>query len=125
MPRINLIIILATVLLSALAQVCLKVGAKTVDDRQLSGLNTETLTHVLTVFRDPYIFFGLVMYALSAVSWVWVLSRVDISVAYPFVSLSFLITLAFGVWLFDEPVTAMKISGTFFIMLGCILITRS
>lgn len=125
MPRINLIIILATVLLSALAQVCLKVGAKAVDDRQLSGLNAETLIHVLAVFRDPYIFFGLIMYALSAVSWVWVLSRVDISVAYPFVSLSFLITLAFGVWLFDEPVTAMKISGTFLIMLGCILITRS
>jgi drug/metabolite transporter (DMT)-like permease len=125
MPRINLIIILATVLLSAMAQVCLKVGATAVDDQRISGLNSETFLHIFAVFRDPYVFLGMVMYALSAVSWVWVLSRVDISVAYPFVSLSFLITLGFGVWLFDEPVTAMKISGTFFIMLGCILITRS
>lgn len=125
MPQLHLLIILATVLLSATAQIFLKLGAATVDDGKISGLNAETLIHIFVVFRDPFIFFGLLMYALSAVSWIWVLSRVDISVAYPFVSLSFLITLAFGVWLFDEPLTAMKLSGTLFIMLGCVLITRS
>ena len=58
-------------------------------------------------------------------AWLWVLSKVDLSVAYPFVGLSFLVTMAFGAFLLEESVTPSRIAGTLLIAVGCILVGRS
>jgi len=123
--KINLIVILLTVLVTALAQVCLKIGARLLDHEKLTGFNSETIWYTTKLLFDPVLLTGLTMYAASAITWIWVLSRVDISLAYPYVSLSFVITFVFGIWLFDEPVNAMKLIGTALIMCGCVLITKS
>lgn len=125
MTKLNLLVILLTVLVSALAQLCLKIGAAIINDDKITGLNLDTILYVLGVLFHPALFLGLCMYALSAVSWIWVLSRVDLSVAYPFVSLSFLLTLLFGVLIFNEPLTTMKVVGTSLIILGCVILTRT
>jgi drug/metabolite transporter (DMT)-like permease len=125
MTKINLVVILLTVLVTALAQVCLKIGSKILEHERLTGFNTESIWYATKTLLDPVLLTGLAMYAASAITWIWVLSRVDISLAYPFVSLSFVITFLFGIWLFNEPVNAMKLIGTAFIIGGCFLITKS
>ena len=74
---------------------------------------------------SPLIWSGLIIYGLSIAMWLWVLSKVDLSVAYPIVGVSFLITMAFGALLLDESVTPLRIVGTLLIAGGCILVGKS
>jgi drug/metabolite transporter (DMT)-like permease len=56
--------------------------------------------------------------------WIWVLTKVELSLAYPFISLSLIVTLGVGVTLFQEPLTTMKLPGTAVIVVGCIILTK-
>jgi drug/metabolite transporter (DMT)-like permease len=111
--------------MSALAQVLLKVGALKIPSERFTGVNAETALAFVSVLFSKYIFTGMIIYVFSAAMWIWVLTKVDISLAYPFISLSFIITLGFGVTLFQEPLTAMKLFGTAIIMIGCVIIAKS
>ena len=116
-------LILLTVTLSACAQLALKLGvAKPAMAHALQGGLTDALTAALT---SPLIWSGLLIYGLSVAMWLWVLSKVDLSVAYPFVGVSFLITMAFGALLLDESVTPLRVVGTILIAGGCILVGKS
>ena len=68
------------------------------------------------------VFGGLFLYGLSAVVWLFVLARLDVSVAYPFVALGFLVTMALGCLLFGEAFTVRKVLGTLIVMLGVYLV---
>lgn len=76
----------------------------------------------LAVLGSPGVWLGLVVYGLSAVLWLFVLARVDLSVAYSFVSLGFLLVMALGAILFGEPITWMKVLGTMLVALGIWLV---
>ena len=125
MTNSNLVAIVFTVFMSALAQVLLKLGAVRIPSQRFSGFNLETLAAFFSVLFSKYIFTGMLIYVFSAAMWIWVLTKVDISLAYPFVSLSFIITLGFGVTLFQEPLTTTKLIGTLVIMVGCVIIAKS
>lgn len=124
MPSNYLLLIIITVVISALAQVLLKVGANSLTNKVFTGLNFESASIFFSVLFTKTIFLGMLLYIFSATLWIWVLTKVDLSLAYPFVSLSFLITFAFGIMLFNEPITTMKVIGTILIMLGCFFITQ-
>ncbi len=118
-----LAVILFAVTLSACAQLALKLGA--VNYQMQSALQTGIMEALIAAALSPLIWLGLVIYGLSMAMWIWILSRVDLSVAYPFVGISFLITMVFGMFLLDENVTPLRIMGTVLIMAGCALIGRS
>lgn len=115
-------LILLSVIMSTGAQLVLKFGANKINSelQDASGL----WTIALTVLNMP-ILVGLCIYVISAATWIWVLTKVDISVAYPFISLGFVMTLVFGALVFDEGLSASKIIGTVLIIAGCIFIARS
>ena len=116
-------LILLTVTLSAVAQLALKLGVgKPRMTDALQGSIPDAFTAAVT---SPLIWSGLLIYALSVGMWLWILSKVDLSVAYPFVGVSFLFTMAFGAFLLDESVTPMRITGTLLIAGGCILVGKS
>ena len=123
MTHLLLGLILLTVTLSACAQLAFKLGvAKPSMEEALRGGVGDALFAVMT---SPLIWSGLIIYGLSIAMWLWVLSKVDLSVAYPFVGVSFLITMAFGALLLDESVTPLRIIGTLLIAGGCILVGKS
>jgi multidrug transporter EmrE-like cation transporter len=68
---------------------------------------------------------GLFLYGLSAAIWLFVLARLDVSVAYPFVALGFLLTMVLGCLLFGEPLTARKLIGTMLVMFGVYLVAAA
>ena len=116
-------LILLTVTLSACAQLALKLGvANPAMEAAMRGGISDALFAAMT---SPLIWSGLMIYGLSVAMWLWVLSKVDLSVAYPFVGVSFLITMAFGALLLDESVTPLRIVGTILIAGGCILVGKS
>lgn len=116
-----LALIVFAVCCSALAQVALKHGmARESVQAALAAGGAERVA--LAVLGSPGVWLGLVVYGLSAVLWLFVLARVDLSVAYSFVSLGFLLVMALGAILFGEPITWMKVLGTMLVALGIWLV---
>jgi multidrug transporter EmrE-like cation transporter len=77
-----------------------------------------------TVFH-PYVLMGLSLYVLSTVSWLIVLSRVNLSFAYPFAGLGYIITILISWRFLHEPVNTARLIGGALICLGVIFISRS
>lgn len=80
--------------------------------------------NLLALALNPYLVLAIVLYALLSAVWVWVLTFVPLSTAYPFVALTFVLTVASGALLFGEAVTVRLVLGGLLIIAGLIVITR-
>lgn len=118
MSATNLSVILFTVFLSACAQLLLKIGVSQ------KNMNFQATDLFQMLFNIP-VLLGIAIYGASVLIWLWVLSRVDLSLAYPFVGLSFVFTLLFGYFLLDETVNLSRLLGTALIILGCFFVAKS
>ena len=103
------------VLLSSAAQIALKRGMAPPPGSDLGG----TYTHALT---SPMVWVGLGLYGLSTLLWLWVLSRLDVSLAYPLVSLGFVVTMAAGVLWLGEPLSWQRVCASALIVVGVFLL---
>ena len=79
----------------------------------------------LGMISNPWVLGGLFMYGLSAALWLLVLARTDVSVAYPFVGLGFILTLAAGAFLLGEQVTMVRVLGTVLVAAGVIMVAAT
>jgi multidrug transporter EmrE-like cation transporter len=114
-------LILVSVSFSALAQICLKHGMS-VPGVQTALAGGGTTTIALAVASSPMVWVGLFLYGFSALVWLFVLARVDVSVAYAFVALGFLLTMTLGILLLGEALTVPKMAGTLLVVLGVWLV---
>lgn len=105
----------ASVLLSAAAQVAFKL-ALTGSAGGVGGL--------LSTLLRPGILFGLGLYGLSVLIWFGVLRRLPLSVAYPMVSVGFVLTAIAGVVIFGEALTATKVLGVLLIVAGVVVLAQ-
>lgn len=116
----NYTYLLVSVCLGAGAQVALKKGMQA-----LGRISMATLVPNLgSIFLSPYIIGGMVLYGASLMVWLVVLSRMELSRAYPFVSLGYMITFACGIVLLDERMSYYKIFGLMFIVAGILIMSR-
>ena len=116
-------LILIGVFLNAIAQLLLKqgmlrVGSFTVDAGALSLV-------VPKVVANPFIWAGMASYAVSIAVWLVVLSRADVSYAYPMVSLGYVFATFFAWAVFHESVTPMRVLGIAVVCIGVYLISRT
>lgn len=79
---------------------------------------------LLKAFLNPYVLLGLSLYVLSSVLWLIVLSRVDLSFAYPFVGIGYVIIMFISWRYLNEPVSTLRVAGATLIGLGVVLISR-
>jgi multidrug transporter EmrE-like cation transporter len=114
-------LILASVGLSAVAQMFLKMGVTAVRAAEAGGVGATLLAYA----GSPYVILGLGLYGFGAILWLFVLARLPLTAAYPFVGLGFLATMAIGVLALNEAVTPGRIAGTVLIAAGCVLVARS
>lgn len=77
------------------------------------------------VMTNPYIMIGLCFYFVSLVLWLMVLSRVDVSFAYPMLSLGYIITPIAAHMLFKEPLPAIRMIATAIIIFGVYLVAKT
>ena len=73
----------------------------------------------------PYILIGFALYGVSAILWLQVLTKLDFSVAFPMVSMTYIGTLLIGRFMFDEPVNLCRIVGVLLICSGVFFVIRS
>jgi drug/metabolite transporter (DMT)-like permease len=118
--KIAVIYILISVLGSVAGQLLLKKG---MNDMGQVTLSLNQLPAILwRMVTNPNVFFGLTIYLVGTVFWLAALSRVDLSYAYPFASLSYIIMLVASWLWFGEKITPGRIFGTVVIGIGVLLI---
>lgn len=123
MTHALLSLILTSVALSAVAQLVLKIGMSS--DATRLALQSGGMNAVVSVASNPYIWLGLGVYGLGTVLWLGVLSKIDVSQAYPFVGLGFLLTMLFGLAFLGEQVSIQRIAGTLLVIAGVYLVAGS
>lgn len=124
MTYFSLSLILTSVLLSACAQLALKLGVSRPHVAEAIARG-ELYPSAFALLTSPEIVGGLSLYGLGAVVWLFVLAKLDLSVAYPFVGLGFLVTMVFGIYFVGEAVSIARLFGTLLIVAGCALVARS
>ena len=73
---------------------------------------------VLQLFVSPYVLAGLVLYGIATVLWLYILSRVELSLAYPVQSFAYILAVFGAYYIFQEPLNAAKITGCLLILAG-------
>lgn len=124
MTRTVLLLILVNVAMTSLAQIVLKVGMSAPEVvRSLSGAVRPG--HLVGVLFHPWVMAGLVLYFGAALIWLIVLSRIEVSLAYPFVGLGFVVTMLLGWSLLGETLSLPRLLGTLMIVGGVVVLAHS
>jgi multidrug transporter EmrE-like cation transporter len=116
-------LVLTGVLLNAIAQLLLKAGAGSLTNIELRASNAAAIAGRL-IFNVPIIA-GLGCYALSVVVWILALARVEVTVAYPMLSLGYVVNALAAWWLFNESLNGARLAGIGIILVGVWLVARS
>jgi drug/metabolite transporter (DMT)-like permease len=123
--KMLIILILGSVTLAGVAQVTLKSGVNRVTHSsggaglQLSGSSLKAL------FSSPVVWVGLALFGLSAVVWLFALSRASLSFAYPFAALGYVIIVAFSMLVLHENVPPLRWAGVALIVAGIVLVAQT
>ena len=113
------LVIILSVILNVMGQITIKKEiSKTAG---LPDTFIEKLMFLLCLLVKPWIIFGFCMTFIAAMLWMAALTKTELSQAYPFMGLSFVMILLFS-WLFlNEQITMAKVLGTMLIVIGVIV----
>jgi len=120
----SLLMISFSISLAVTGQLLLKSGMNKIGPISMVDIRNAGATALLVV-SNGRVMLGLTLYFLSAIVWLIVLSRVNLSFAYPLVGFSYVIVMFASRLLFNEPISAIRWGGAAFIVLGVVLITRT
>lgn len=123
MTAASFALILTGVLLNAAAQLLLKAGTNTLGVITPTAANALPLTW--TVVTNPHFLGGFACYGISVLVWILALSRVPVSIAYPMLSIGYVVNALAAWYLFDEMLSGGRWLGIGFIIIGVYLLARS
>lgn len=122
MRILDILAIFISVFLAVVGQLLLKTGMLRVGK---FSFNISTLVHQYTrILLNPFVIAGLFAFFISMLVWLYVLSRMELSFAYPFVALNYVLILLGSYFLFKETITLHKMIGVVVIVIGVYLISR-
>jgi multidrug transporter EmrE-like cation transporter len=117
----NIILILLSVLLNCAAQLLIRKGMLVEGEVGMQNM----LSHLGSMITNVWLWGAMICYALSILLWMSVLSKVEVSYAYPFLSVGYVVSAIAGYALFNENLSPVRIAGIIVICIGVILISRS
>lgn len=116
-------IALSSIVISVAAQFLLKAGISSTASRALLA-QPLTFETVLRLVTDRLVLGGLLLYGLGALAWLGVLSRWDVSKAYPLVGLGFALAVAVGT-IAGEQIGPARVIGVALICAGVWIVART
>jgi multidrug transporter EmrE-like cation transporter len=116
-------LILTGVMLNAAAQLLLKAGVQPLGELSV-GLHNLLPTTIKVLMQWPIVA-GLACYVISVGVWIVGLSRVEVSLAYPMLSLGYVVNALAAWWLFGEALGPMRWAGMMLILAGVLVMSRS
>jgi multidrug transporter EmrE-like cation transporter len=117
----NFIFIFSSILLAVPGQLLIKVGLNKMPTFSDIGI----LPFLLKAFTSIHVLAGLSLYFTSAIIWVMVLSKVQLSVAYPMLAFGYVLIVLFSFLILKEPITISKIVSIILIVIAIILLARN
>lgn len=121
--RDALVYLLISILCAVVGQVLLKQGMREIGPVTLSLPGLPGL--ILRLATTPWVVLGMGLYLGGSLFWLTALSRLDLSLAYPFAGLNYVLILLASYLLFGETLSPMRVAGALLIALGVSLIARS
>ncbi len=114
------ILLFFNVLLTVMGQILLKQGVS-----KVGVINFRELVPKLTqVLLNPYVIGGISIYGFTTFVWLVILSRVKLSIAYPMLSLGYVLTIPFSWLFFKESIPKVRIIGAIIICIGVYLVAQ-
>jgi len=123
MSLVSFTLIVVGVLFNVAAQLLIKAGTNAVGYFEFSRENILPIGWKLAT--EPHILGAMGCYVFGVVIWILALSRVQVSVAYPLLSLGYVVNAVAAWWLFNEAFNPAKVIGMGVIILGVIIISRA
>ena len=123
MTPVGFALVAVAVLLGTAGQILLKAGTNVIGHFEFTFANLGPVG--MRVALEPRIAGGVGCYVISMVLWIMALSRTDVSVAYPMLSLGFALNALLAWWLLGEAVSLQRIAGIAVIIAGVWLVARS
>ncbi len=121
--KIVLSLVLLSVILNTLGQLLFKTGLNQIGAFTFSPINFFHFGY--KIISNVSVMAGLLIYVISTAVWFLVLSRADVSFAYPLVSIGYIFSALGAYFILHEPFSFMKILGTIVIIVGVVLICQS
>ncbi len=118
----SLLLILLSTAFGVAGQTALKMG---VSQPGVAENANGALAIIGLILKSPLMMLGLVFYAAGALAWIAVLARLDLSVAYPFLALNFVLVTLSGRFLLGETVPPLRWLGILVIIAGILLVAKS
>ncbi len=119
----SILLILFSISIAVAGQILLKIGINRIGIVDFSGL--EALKQLFFgVIKSPLVISGLFLYVISAAIWLVVLSAVDLSFAYPFIGLTYVMVLILSRFILKEDVNPIRWAGALIITIGVVVISR-
>ncbi|MCG6886278.1 MAG: EamA family transporter [Proteobacteria bacterium] len=116
-------LIISGVLLNAIAQLALKASVRQMGEIKLSLNGAWPVT--LQLMGEPALWLGLFCYGISVIIWILALSRVDVTIAYPMLSIGYIVNAVLAWYLFGEALTPERLLGIGIIIVGVYILARS
>lgn len=123
MSVVSFILIVTGVMLNVAAQLLIKAGTNAVGYFEYTRENIVPIGWKLAT--EPHIIGAMGCYALGVVIWILALSRVQVSIAYPLLSLGYVVNAVAAWYLFNEAFNPAKVIGMGVIILGVVIISRA
>lgn len=117
----NYILAVTSILLAVAGQLLMKRGMMSFGAFPVNQL----ISRLIPIFLNPYVFMGFVLFGLSSIFWLVVLSRLPLSLVYPMVSVAYVVVAIASWYFFKENVSLVRWLGIAVIIVGVFLISRS
>jgi drug/metabolite transporter (DMT)-like permease len=119
-----ILLIVASVMLAGVAQITLKAGVNRVTEAQGGELRFDGRA-LAAIATSWLVLAGLALFGLSAVLWIFALSKASLSFAYPFAALGYVLIVGFSVFVLHETVPPLRWLGVAFICVGIVLVAQT
>lgn len=112
----NIILFIINVLLLVIGQTMWKIGAEKIE---ISGFKT-----IINVILSPWIIGGGVLYVIATAIWLYLLSKLPLSLIYPLQSVAYIIALFVALLVFKEVIPITRWVGVAVILFGVYLVAK-
>jgi multidrug transporter EmrE-like cation transporter len=120
---LNIPIIILSILMSSTAHIFLKKGMM---KHAVNAMETDSIIGLVwTVGTNPWVMGGMLLHVSALVVWLWALNKVDISFAYPFLALGYVLVSAMAWFWLGEELSSMKLLGMGIIIIGILVLARA
>lgn len=121
--KVAFLLALATVTATAVGQAMLKHGMNNIGS--ISPSVTQVSDSARKIISEPYIVGGLVLIFIVFPLWLEVLARLPLSIAYPMVSMGYIVAIGIGTLVFKESITSLRVIGMILIIMGIVALSQS